>query len=296
MSMHDHRDKPVRTEDLVAHAEGRLPAGSALRARVEAHLRRHPDDAARVQAYRHQDALIREAFDDIALQPIPDRLVPGSTAGGRGRPRAAPGMAAMLVAGIALGWLAAQLAPPEVQRPAMRGFAERVADRLTASPGSATSTTGVTAPAGAGGVPDLAAAGLQPVGMGETGGMGARRYDYRDADGNLLHLFVSRDIAAATPSVRTLEPDTLAYWHDAGVTYVLGGQVSGERLVTTARRVRAALAGGATPVVTSPPATTAPAEKVIAVTPDPGGNGGNGGNDAAGMSPDSGRVAVPDRM
>lgn len=290
--MHDHPDRPVRTEDLVAYAEGRLPAGSRLRARVEAHLHRYPADTARVQAYQHQDALIREAFGDVARQPIPGRLMPGPTDDdARRRPWPALGMAAALVVGIAMGWLGARTLPPAVQQPAMQGFAEHVADRLTTS--ADIGATGAPVPADAGPVPDLAAAGLQPLGRGGAGDMGARRFDYRDADGNTFHLFVSRDIAVATPSVRTLEAGNLAYWHEGGVTYVLGGQVAGDRLVTTARRVREALRGGARPVITDPRPTTEAAEDVIAVTPD---GGGKDGNEPAGMDQGGGRVVVPDQM
>lgn len=293
MTMHDHSQQPVRIEELVAYAEGRLPAGSGLRARVEEHLRRHPADAARVQAYQRQDVLIREAFDDVAGQPIPDRLVPGGAGDDRARPWAAMGMAAALIVGIAVGWLGARVMPAGAPQPAMQVFAERVADRLTASTDSGTTTAGATASVDAGSVPDLAAAGLRPAGRGGAGDMGARRFDYRDADGNTIHLFVSRDIAAATPSVRTLEAGTLAYWHDDGVTYVLGGQVSGNRLVAMAREVREALASGTRPVIANSPAAPESAEDVIAVTPDPG---GKGGNEPADMEQGGGAVVVPDQM
>lgn len=289
--MHDHPQQPVRTEELVAYAEGRLPVGSGLRTRVEEHLRRHPADAARVQAYRRQDELIREAFDDVAGQPIPERLAPGGAGDHRKRPWGALGMAATLVVGIALGWLGARVMPTGAPQPAMQGFAERVAERLTNATDTATAEGMGTAEAG--GVPDLAAAGLRPVGRGGAGDMGARRFDYRDADGNTIHLFVSRDIAAATPSVRTLEAGTLAYWHDGGVTYVLGGQVSGNRLVAMARQVREALGSGTRPVIANSPAAPESAEDVIAVTPDPG---GKGGNDPAGMEQGGGAVVVPDQM
>lgn len=294
MSMHDHPDKPVRDEDLVAYAEGRLPAGSALRARVEAHMRRQPADAARVQSYQRQDALIREAFGDITRQPVPNRLVPGSAPDDRGRPRAALGMVAMLVVGVALGWLGARVTPTDVQRPAMQGFAERVADRLTTSTGAGTTEAAV--PTDGGDVPDLAAAGLRPLGRGGTAGdRGVRRFDYRDIDGNTVHLFVSPDIASTTPSVRTLEAGdyTLAYWHEGNATYVVGGHLPERRLVEIARSVGRTLDSGAQPVVTESPATSEPPEEVIAVTPD---SGANGGNDTADMDEGGADVVVPDQM
>lgn len=296
MTMHDQPDKPVRDEDLVAYAEGRLPAGSGLRARVEAHLHRQPADAARVQSYQRQDALIREAFGDIAREPIPDRLVPGSVPDDGGRPWAALGMAAMLVVGIALGWLGARVTATDVQQPAVQGFAEHVADRLTTSTGAG--ATEATAPADGDDAPDLSAAGLRALGHGGAADdRGTRRFDYRDADGNTIHLFVSPDIASTTPSVRTLEAGdyTLAYWHQDDATYVVGGHVPGNRLVGIARSVRQAVGSGAQPVVTEPPATATaePAEEVIAVTPDSGSNGGNG---TADVNEGGADVAVPDQM
>lgn len=291
MTMHDDRDEPVRTEELVAYAEGRLPAGSRLRARVEAHLHRHPADAARVQAYRDQDALIREAFGDVAGESVPARLLPGSAADGRRRFRAAPAMAAALVVGIAVGWLGAQFAAMDPRRPALQGFAERVADRLSgpANKGEA------VAPVASGGVPDLGAAGLRPVGRGEAGDTGTRRFDYRDANGNTVHLFVSRDIASTTPSIRTLETGghTLAYWHKGEVTYVLGAQGPRDRIVATAREVRDMLGTASGSIVATPPAPSEPTDEVIAVTPE---SGDNGDKDSAEIDQGSTGVAVPEQM
>lgn len=291
MTMHDHRDEPVRTQELVAYAEGRLPAGSRLRARVEAHLQRHPADAARVQAYRDQDALIREAFGDVAGESIPARLVPGSGAVGRGRFRPAPAMAAALVVGIGVGWLGAQLAATDPQRSPLQGFAERVADRLTAPADAG----GAVAPVATGGVPDLGAAGLRPVGRGEAGDKDTRRFDYRDADGNSVHLFVADDIASTTPSVRTLKTGgyTLAYWHEGEATYVLGAQGPRDRVVATAREVRDMLGPGSGSIVAQPPAPSEPADEVIAVTPE---SGGNGDKDSAEIDQGSTGVAVPEQM
>ena len=76
--LHDDRSDRVTHDDLMAYAEGRLPPGSARRARVERWLRTHPADAARVRAYMQQDQCIRSAWGDVTNETIPERLLPDS--------------------------------------------------------------------------------------------------------------------------------------------------------------------------------------------------------------------------
>lgn len=232
----------VRTEDLVAYAEGRLPAGSGLRARVERHLRDNPGSAQRVRQFRHQDELIREAFGPVAAEPLPEHLVPGRSRKAHDRWYAAPGIAAALLIGIAIGWTAAGLAPEAHDRPAIRGFVERVGERLAEVPATAVQGEETVDAIASGNGPNLDAAGLQLIGGTDSPEIEADvfRFDYRDTAGNTIHLFVARDIAPALSSIRTLTVDDrlLAYWHLGDSTYVLGGQVGDDRLVDIARRVR----------------------------------------------------------
>lgn len=239
-------DEPiVRTEDLAAYAEGRLPPGSGLRARVERHLRDHPGDAGRVRGYQRQDALIREAFDTVAEEPIPDHLLSSLTRPPRRGWRPAAGIAAALIIGIGAGWTAARLIPATGEQPALLGFVERVGERIARSPNTPVQGNETIDTIAGGNGPNLNAAGLELVGAASRPGLerGVVRFDYRDPGGTMIHLFVARDIAPASPTIRTrtVNGHPLAYWHVGGSTWVLGGPVERERLVELARRVRETL-------------------------------------------------------
>ncbi|WP_070987243.1 hypothetical protein [Halofilum ochraceum] len=235
----------VRNEDLAAYAEGRLPPGSSLRARVEQHLRENPADATRVRQYRRQDAMIREAFDPVAKETIPEHLLSGLARPPRRRWHTAAGIAAALVIGIGAGWTAGRLIPESGGQPALLGFVERIGERIARSPDTPVrSDETIDAIAGGNG-PNLHAAGLELVGAASRPGIerGVFRFDYRAPGGEIIHLFVARDIAPASPTIRTRAVDghLLAYWHLGGSTYVLGGQMGRERLIELARRVRETL-------------------------------------------------------
>ena len=66
------RDTPVTDDELHAHVDGELPADR--RAAVERWLATHPEDAARVSAWRAQAELIRVRYGDVARNPVPSRL------------------------------------------------------------------------------------------------------------------------------------------------------------------------------------------------------------------------------
>jgi len=57
----------VNEAQLHAFVDGALDEGA--RAAVEAHLATHPDDAARVSAYRAQNDALHRAFDAVLAEP-----------------------------------------------------------------------------------------------------------------------------------------------------------------------------------------------------------------------------------
>lgn len=238
-------DPIVRTEDLTAYAEGRLPAGSGLRARVERHLRDHPEDAKRVRQYRHQDAMIREAFDPVAEERLPDHLLTGLSRPPRARWRRVAGIAAALVIGIGVGWTAARLVPESGGPPALHGFVERVGERIDGSPNIPVQSDDTVDAIASDNGPNLDAIGLELVGGARRPGIeaGVFRFDYRDTGGNTIHLFVAPDIAPASPTIhtRTVDGRLLAYWHLGDSTWVLGGEAGRDRLIDLARRIRETL-------------------------------------------------------
>jgi len=66
------RDQIVSEDELNAHVDGELPANR--RAAVEAWLASHPDDAAKVAAWRKQAELIRARYGAIADENPPRRF------------------------------------------------------------------------------------------------------------------------------------------------------------------------------------------------------------------------------
>jgi anti-sigma factor RsiW len=109
---------PVTEYELHLHVDGELPAGR--RDAVEAWLANHPEDAARVAAWREQAEAIRSRFGQVAEEPVPDRLKLQTflrTRRSWGAVAAAAAVAAFLVGGFA-GWMArgaSAAAPDQVQ-------------------------------------------------------------------------------------------------------------------------------------------------------------------------------------
>jgi anti-sigma factor RsiW len=62
----------VTEAELHAYVDGALPAARA--AAVEGYLSGHPEDAARVSAYREQIALLHREYDAVLEDPVPARL------------------------------------------------------------------------------------------------------------------------------------------------------------------------------------------------------------------------------
>ncbi|MFZ4873892.1 anti-sigma factor family protein [Janthinobacterium sp. Mn2066] len=95
---------------LHALADGLLP--EAQRAALEAHLRDHPEDAARVAAWREQNRQLRALYAPVHDEPVPAALLqasaPSTPAANRGWHRHAMQAAAavlLVLAGGAGGWL-----------------------------------------------------------------------------------------------------------------------------------------------------------------------------------------------
>jgi anti-sigma factor RsiW len=118
----------ITNEELLAFADGRLDA--ARNAEVEAWLVEHPDEVRQVEGWRKQTALLKEALDPVATEPVPPALA--AAAEGR-RPRrafwrvASAAAAAAIVAfplGMALGWYltAAQMMIDQGERLAATGI------------------------------------------------------------------------------------------------------------------------------------------------------------------------------
>jgi len=103
------RESPITEDELHAYVDGEMPADR--RPAVEAWLAQHPEDAARVDAWRAQAELIKTRFAEIAREPMPARLDPARLERLQRRwPRRAV-VAAVLafLAGGALGWFGREM-------------------------------------------------------------------------------------------------------------------------------------------------------------------------------------------
>lgn len=92
---------PIDDIELHAYVDGQLDP--ERRARVEERLRGDPDAAARVDAYRRQNELLRALFDPALAEPAPAAGRRARQPGGWLRHVAT---AAALLAAVALGWFA----------------------------------------------------------------------------------------------------------------------------------------------------------------------------------------------
>jgi len=115
--------RPITDEDLNAYTDGRLDP--ARREEVEAYLEENQDAAARVASYRIQNAQIREAFDPILDEKVPEDLIQAVTQpAGRWwvRPQAIAAGIALFIAGGLAGWGGNDLSRPELAQVAEPHF------------------------------------------------------------------------------------------------------------------------------------------------------------------------------
>jgi anti-sigma factor RsiW len=64
--------EPVTEHDLQAYADGKLP--EERRAAVAAWLAAHPEDAERIETYRHLAEELRTTYEGVLDEPVPERL------------------------------------------------------------------------------------------------------------------------------------------------------------------------------------------------------------------------------
>jgi anti-sigma factor RsiW len=103
--MIDH-NTPVTDGELHVYVDGELPADR--REAVEAWLSSHPEDAARVAAWRAQAEAIRARYGATIHEPVPDRLTLNRIMRTRrswGTVAAAAAVVAFVIGGVA-GWMA----------------------------------------------------------------------------------------------------------------------------------------------------------------------------------------------
>jgi len=241
---------PVTEDELHAYVDNELPA--ERRGDVEAWLSAHPDDAARVQAWRTMAEALHARYDSVLDEAVPKRLEIERLVR---QPRqwiygAAAAALIAFIAGGGVGWVAhgAAATPTVFQRLTLEALdAHRLyiveVRHPVEVPGSErahlqqwlTRRCGWTVHA-----PELDATGLKLVGgrllPGPTGP--ASFLMYESASGERFTLYTSRaKTETAQMRYTAAENSGAMYWSEAGVGYVLSGPVDKTRLNQVARLV-----------------------------------------------------------
>jgi anti-sigma factor RsiW len=248
-------DMPVTEDELHAYVDGELAPDR--RSAVEAWLAAHPDDMARVNAWRALADAIRARYGAVATEPVPARLsLRQIERAGRswGSIAAAATIAAFLVGGAA-GWTAHDVTTPRPNA-AAASTAEAVdAYKLyvvevrhpVEVPGNeeAHLTQWLSKRVGYQlRIPDLSPVGLKLVGgrllPGPRGA--AAFFMYESKTGERFTLYSTR--AGGPDSALRYNVDGQVgalYWADGDVAYVVNGEANRERLHTVAESVYAQL-------------------------------------------------------
>ena len=235
-------ERPFTDEDLLRYVDGFLDP--ARRAEVEEYLKTAPADANTVTAYRHQNRALREAFDGILEERIPESIVSTALTS---RPRflrplwAAAAALVLFISGGAFGWVASDMGDqkvamatsadfksfaisahrvytPEVrhaveveasdQQHLMSWLSKRVGHQLKA--------------------PALAPMGFELVGgrlLATPDGQPAAQFMYQDRTMRRLTLYARSANVSETTSFRFARDSdcSMFYWVDAPLAYALVG-------------------------------------------------------------------------
>lgn len=261
-------DRPVGIDDIHALVDGRLTP--ERRCLVEAHLETHPDDAARAEIYRRQNAEMRRLYDPVLTEPVPLRLLArraerlaASGEAARFKPsplRMLAGVVWLLV-GVATGWVAherlaprhtAALRPPVVQEavaahlvyaPEIRHPVEVAADQSDHLFKWLSNRLGAPVRA-----PSLQAAGFHLVGgrLLPAARGPAALFLYENPSGDRLTLYVATAADNRDTAFRYAQAEGAAavWWVDGPLAYALAGQADNQTLQRVAHLAHAGLTGG----------------------------------------------------
>jgi anti-sigma factor RsiW len=252
----------ISEAQLHALADGVLP--EAQRAAIDAHLRAHPQDAARVDAWREQNRQLRALFDPVLDEAVPPALRQAASppaANGAWQRHAMQAAAAvvLVIAGGAGGWLlrggdgvsasasAVSLArsaaiahavyTPEVRHPVEVGAAQEahLVQWLSKRLGTKLQP------------PALSPLGYQLIGGRLLPGDGdgpVAQFMYEDGKGQRLTLYVARERAGRQETAfrYTQEKDlSVFYWIDGQLGYALSASLPKQALGKIADAVYAQL-------------------------------------------------------
>jgi anti-sigma factor RsiW len=242
--------------DLMAYVDGHLEDDPQRKAKVEDRLRASPADAARVAAYRAQNAALRRRYGRRVDDAVPERLYRIL----RDRPlrpaRAAARVAAVLAlttaAGLS-GWWLGRSAPPAGQSPLSLIEIDRI-DRLLPGPGDTPTRQLALAPGAASPgpvdekislslrMPDLSGRGYALMGKETVHVAGERmvQLTYGRQDGQTFSVFLQPRSDVRTPQIELVRRKGfwVAYWREGPLASTLAARLSREEVRELARDIR----------------------------------------------------------
>ena len=244
------REPSVSEEDLHAYVDGQIAGGDC--AAVEKWLENHPEDAARVAAWRAQADAIRARYGAVASEPVPRRFDVAKLARGDRRWSRLASAAALLafVAGGAAGWSGRDVwegtGPPRVVTTeafeAHRLYIAEVRHPIEVKAGEShlnrwlSRRVGYEMP-----TPNLDAFGLKLLGgrlLPGNAGRPALLYMYEGATGERFTLYSRRDQAPQSAlRYRAAGPVGSVFWAEDEAAYVVSGPADRARLQKVAESV-----------------------------------------------------------
>lgn len=254
-------DRPITEEDLHRYVDGNIDP--IRRDVVERHLQETPNDANTVTAYRHQNRLLREAFDSILDERVPESIVATalSTRPRFARPAWAAAAAVLLfAAGVGTGWYGAErgeqkvamattgdfksyaLAAYKVFTPEVRHAVEVGSDDEQHLISWLSKRLGHPVKA-----PGLTPLGFELMGgrlLASPDGQPAAQFMYQDRTMRRVTLYVRGATASEATSFRFARDDDSAmfYWVDAPFAYALVGSMDKDELHKISKTVYEQLA------------------------------------------------------
>ena len=246
----------IRDLDLLAYADGLLDRNPGRKAEVEAYLRQHPHEAARVRDYADQNDTIRRLYASILAEPVPERL----QATLETRPRRSLGpiaraaiVASLLCAAGFMGWVIGKSGQPDPWL--VQDFITQALTtygRLHLTAGSSTDRALQEASQPFDWLSQQIAVQLQPPDLTPQGftlvdrhlitanGPQTAQVTYAAPDGQRLSLFLSTRWREEPPQFHVNETNgvTMVYWLDGPLVYALVGHLDRQAMLAVVQAVR----------------------------------------------------------
>jgi anti-sigma factor RsiW len=250
------RHHSIREIDLLAYADGLFDTDPGRKAEVEAYLREHPEEAAKVRDYADQNDKIRRLYDPVLAEPVPERLKavvenhPGVVLGHVARTAI---VASLLLAAGFIGWMigkSGQADPWPVQDFVEQAMTTYWRPQLASD--SRTNRTLEKAPQPLPGLSPQSSLPFHPPDLSQQGFTLVDNYltmandpqtaqvTYADPHGRRFSLFLRTLWREESPQFHFTENEgvTMVYWLEGPLAYALVGQLDRQEMLAVVKAVR----------------------------------------------------------